>query len=253
MHIHASAGDFSRDGYTVVRGLFTPGVVAAALADLERIVATPAATDPRNMRCRYHLHPGSGTQLLEALDPITDLSPAAKAMADSPEAQAVLSELLGDRVHLFKDKAVLKPPGARGYPLHQDYIHWPLFPKSFTTLVVALDAADTSNGCIEVFPGTHTRGVLSPLDGDFHDLPDTVVRGVAPRAVALAPGDAVIFGCLLPHRSEANLSGGPRRQLYLSYNAARDGGEQRAAHYRDFHRWLRSRYGEYGAGELIFN
>lgn len=74
-------------------------------------------------------------------------------------------------------------------------------------------------------------------------------RGVV---LDLAPGDVAIFSGFTPHRSAANLSDRWRRQLYLSYNAGRDGGEQRDAHYRQFHEWLVKKYAEYGKTGLWF-
>jgi hypothetical protein len=38
----------------------------------------------------------------------------------------------------------------------------------------------------------------------------------------------------------------------LSYNRASDGGEQRDAHYRQFHAWLKKKYAEYGRGNVYF-
>jgi hypothetical protein len=40
--------------------------------------------------------------------------------------------------------------------------------------------------------------------------------------------------------------------LYLSYNAASDGGDQRAAHYREFQQFLRRKYSEYGLTDTYF-
>mgnify|MGYP003332445714 CR=1 FL=1 len=54
---------------------------------------------------------------------------------------APLGQLLGEEVCLFKDKLIYKPAGATGYPLHQDYIAWPDFPKTFTTAVVSTSLA----------------------------------------------------------------------------------------------------------------
>ena len=42
-----------------------------------------------------------------------------------------------------------------------------------------------------------------------------------------------------------------RRQLYLSYNKASDGGEQRA-HYAEFQAWLVKKYAQYGKTETYF-
>ncbi len=67
----------------------------------------------------------------------------------------------------------------------------------------------------------------------------------------LAPGDVAIFGGFTPHRSEPNLSNRWRRQLFLSYNARSDGGQQKQRHYREFHERLRARLGDRG-GALFF-
>jgi 2-aminoethylphosphonate dioxygenase len=74
-------------------------------------------------------------------------------------------------------------------------------------------------------------------------------RGVP---LELEPGDLAIFGGFAPHRSAPNRSDRWRRQLYLSYNKLSDGGQQRARHYEEFHRWLRVKYAEYGKTSLYF-
>ena len=91
-----------------------------------------------------------------------------------------------------------------------------------------------------MFPGYHQQGSLSAEDGQYHELPpDAVDESVVCRLV-LEPGDVAIFSGFTPHRSAPNRSGRWRRQLYLSYNQRSDGGEQRAKHYDEFHRWLAS-------------
>jgi ectoine hydroxylase-related dioxygenase (phytanoyl-CoA dioxygenase family) len=117
---------------------------------------------------------------------------------------------------------------------------------------VAIDAADVDNGATEVFPGCHKAGYLSPLDGEYHDVPLEKVDLSQGIKLALRPGDVAIFGCFTPHRSAPNRSDRWRRQLYLSYNSKADGGERRDAHYREFHAWLRKKYAEYGKTEVYF-
>src|SRR5690606_22247685 len=107
-------------------------------------------------------------------------------------------------------------------------------------------------GWIEAFAGAHQRGYLSPRDGDYHDLPEHLFDSFERVPLDLQPGDAAIFGCFLPHRSAPNRSTASRRHLYLSYNSARDGGDQRASHYAEFHDWLRRRYAEYGVTDVFF-
>ena len=63
----------------------------------------------------------------------------------------------------------------KGYGLHQDWIAWDGFPRSFLTVLVPFDPADRDNGCTVVYPGYHHAGPLTPQDGQYHELPaDTV-------------------------------------------------------------------------------
>ena len=137
----------------------------------------------------------------------------------------VLHSIYGEPASLFKDKLIFKPPGARGYGIHQDWISWPGFPRSFLTVLIALDEASPGNGCTQVFAGIHRRGCLVEEDGEFHEFsPEDM--GAAPRVdLALKPGDIAIFGGFTPHRSDPNRSDRDRRQLFLSYNALSDGGD----------------------------
>ncbi len=94
--------------------------------------------------------------------------------------------------------------GQPGYGLHQDYIAWESFPKSYVTVLVPIDAADEENGCTEVFPGYHNRGYLSPDDGNYHELPLPAIDESKGVKLVLSPGDIAIFGCMTPHRSAPN-------------------------------------------------
>src|SRR5262249_27704026 len=152
-----------------------------------------------------------------------------------------------------KDKIIFKPRGAVGYPLHQDFIAWPTFPESFTTAVIALDAADETSGAIEVFRGAHAKGCLAPRDGGFHMLDEKLVAGHERVLLQMQPGDAAMYGAFMPHRSAPNRSTSSRRHLLVSYvDGPDEDGARRAGHYEDFHQWLREVYGSMGLGDLHF-
>lgn len=241
---------YREDGFVILRGLFSPEQVNAVLAEGEALRKRDDLVDPRNLRCRFMPHEGTGELLFEVFDPVADISPAVARMAADPTLHEILAAIYGEPACLFKDKLIYKPPGARGYGLHQDWIAWPGFPRSFLTVLVALDPADAANGCTELFAGVHQRGCLSAEDGQYHELsPERM--GDAPKVpLVLAPGDAAVFGGYVPHRSAPNRSAGFRRQLFLSYNARSDGGDLREWHYQDFHRRIRER--RQGAGDVYF-
>jgi ectoine hydroxylase-related dioxygenase (phytanoyl-CoA dioxygenase family) len=165
----------------------------------------------------------------------------------------IVGALYGEEACLFKDKLIFKPPGATGYGLHQDYIGWNSFPKSFSTLLIPIDPADAENGCTEVFPGYHRAGYLSPMDNEYHELPLSTIDDSTGVKLALAPGDIAVFSCMTPHRSSPNRSQTWRRQLYLSYNTKSEGGDQRDQHYAEFHGWLKKKYAQYGKHETYFS
>jgi ectoine hydroxylase-related dioxygenase (phytanoyl-CoA dioxygenase family) len=239
------------EGFLVVPGLLADTVDTLA-REASRLAARSELIHGQNIRCRWADHVDTRECRFDCFDPVIDLSAELAAIARDPRLLQVLAELYGEPAQLFKDKLIYKPPGAPGYDLHQDYIAWEGFPRSFVTAIVAIDPSDAAAGGTEFFPGTQRLGLLSPPDGAFHRLAPALLgdaRGVIP---ALQPGDVVVFGGLMPHRSAPNRSACARRLLYLSYNAASDGGDQRDAHYRQFHAWLRERYAEHGKLGVYF-
>lgn len=247
----AQARFYDEHGYLVVRGLFAPEEMALVSLEAERLLGRTDLIDTRNIRCSWQPHGDTGACLFETFDPVIDLAPLCVALARDPRLLGLIGSLYGEEAFLFKDKLIFKPAGAKGHDLHQVYISWPSFPRSFITAAVAIDPCDADNGATEVFPGLHKRGYLSPADGDYHPLADEVIAATRGVVLDLEPGDVAIFGCLTPHRSAPNRSSSWRRLLYLSYKAASDGGDQRDQHYQEFHVWLRKKYAEYGKTDVV--
>jgi 2-aminoethylphosphonate dioxygenase len=243
---------YAQNGYLIVRRLFDEAMIRTASKEADRLLQMTNLIVTENIRCRWQPHFKTQECLFECFDPVIDISPICDRLAHDPRLLLVLSELYGEEACLFKDKLIFKPPGAKGYDLHQDFIAWPDFPRSFVTALIALDETDLENGCTVVYPGYHQRGCLTQEDGDYHPLPREMVEESKAVPLVLAPGDVAIFGCFTPHGSEPNRSERWRRQLYLSYNALSDGGEQRDKHYREFHVWLRKKYAEYGKTFVYF-
>jgi hypothetical protein len=244
---------YHSQGFLILRGILAPDELAAVSAEADQLLSRKDLIDTRNLRCRWQ--PGCEKAedcLFETFDPVIDLGPVCARIARHPRLLAALGELFGEPALLFKDKLIFKPPSARGYDLHQDYIAWPSFPRSFTTAAVAVDPCGLDNGCTVVYPDYHRRGCLSPKDGDYHPLPPETIDENTAVPLELQPGDVALFGCFTPHRSAPNTSRRWRRLLYLSYNAESDGGDRREQHYREFLGWLRKKYAEYGKTNVYF-
>lgn len=133
-------------GYAVVRGLFSPLEMAAVSMEAERLLHLAELKHTNNIRCRWQNHVETGECLFETFDPVIDLAPVCGQLARDPRLIDLISEIYGEPAHLFKDKLIFKPPGAKGYDLHQDYIGWSNFPKTFVTAAVAIDPSGRDNG-----------------------------------------------------------------------------------------------------------
>ncbi len=243
---------YEADGFLILRDVFSADEMAELQHDANVLWWRKDIVDTNNIRCRWQDNVTTGECTFECFDPVIDLSQVCSRFAHDPRILEPLTSIYGSQARLFKDKLIFKPPGVRGYALHQDFIAWKEFPRSFITVLIAIDAADESNGATEVFPGYHREGYLSPEDGMYHELPLDKIDESSGIKLNLNPGDIAMFGAFTPHRSAPNTSDRGRRQLYLSYNADNDGGDRRDAHYQQFHAWLKERYAEYGRNDTWF-
>jgi len=248
----ASIDQYHADGFLVVRGAFSSDEVSALDIEAVRLMQRTDLMDTNNIRCRWQDDVVTGECRFDCFDPVIDLSPLCERAARDPRILGAVSSVYGESACLFKDKLIFKPPNAKGYKLHQDYIAWTSFPTSFVTVIVAIDPSTSESGGTEVFRGYHRQGCLTPADGNYHDLPEHLVDPERGCVLDLEPGDIAVFSGYTPHRSGPNRSGRWRRLLYLSYNALSDGGEQRAKHYAEFAEWLEERYAEYGRTNTFF-
>jgi 2-aminoethylphosphonate dioxygenase len=248
----ARVAQYRAEGFIIVRGVFSAAEVAALDAEANRVFGLNDLKDTNNIRCRWSDDVETKECRFDCFDPVSDLSSAIGSLARDARMIGLVSDLYGEPAHLFKDKLIYKPPNAKGYNLHQDYISWPSFPKTFVTAIVAIDPSSAENGATEVFSGYHLKGCLTPIDGNYHQLADDAVDASTGVMLDLAPGDVAVFSGFTPHRSGPNRSPNWRRLLYLSYNAESDGGDRHAAHYQEYHGWLKDKYAEYGRTNTYF-
>ena len=88
------------------------------------------------------------------------------------------------------------------------------------TILLAIDSANSTNGGLEVVSGSHEMSV--PIAANRCIEPSWVKEQTWTPA-ELEPGQMLIFGSYLAHRSEANTSSRDRKALYATYNRAAEG------------------------------
>ena len=75
----------------------------------------------------------------------------------------LLSNLVGSKPILFKDKINWKYPGGKGFEPHQDGQVWQSLYKnirSFISFTISIDKTNEKNGCLEIVRKKHKKGLL---------------------------------------------------------------------------------------------
>jgi ectoine hydroxylase-related dioxygenase (phytanoyl-CoA dioxygenase family) len=108
---------------------------------------------------------------------------------------------------------------------HQDGFNWGN--DGIVSMMVFLDDATVANGCLEIIPGLHKRGLLPSAQnnaGNGLDLNRPEIAAWTRQALPVPAnaGDAIFFHSCTPHFSRANSSEFSRRNLVFAYVSGSD-------------------------------
>ena len=142
-----------------------------------------------------------------------------------PEILEMVEQVLGGHFALWNSSFFAKPAvNGRATPWHQDGEYWPIRPVATCTVWIAIDDANTENGCLKLIPGSHKKEQLlahktNPdpnltlnqelLSSDFDES----------QAVdlILEAGQMSLHDVRIVHGSEENTSSNSRRGMTLRY------------------------------------
>lgn len=139
---------------------------------------------------------------------------------ENPLFERIARALLGDAIAIYRATLFNKSAvGSSPLPWHQDAgSYWGLDRDPELQIWTALDDCTSESGCVRVVPGSHHRGLATPLGGL---IPHEVVeRGRAEeRAVEVpaAAGEVLLLHNHLWHASGPNRSGRARRAFTVCY------------------------------------
>ena len=131
----------------------------------------------------------------------------------------IVSELMAEPALLYKEKINYKLVGGAGFAPHQDAPAYPFIQQSISCMI-AVDASNVANGCLEVVDEEHS--MLLPMN-ERGCVVDEWVNNHSWHPVEMNPGDVLFFDSHTPHRSGTNNSQHDRRAMYPTFNAASEG------------------------------
>lgn len=128
-----------------------------------------------------------------------------KEMAFKQDLLDLVEKLIGETPVLFQEMAMIKPPGGREKPWHQDhaYFNLPLNTK-VAGVWIALGDVNPSNGCMHVIKGGHLEGPHAHFMLRDWQICDTDILGRKSTALLMKAGDLLIFDAKLPHGTPVN-------------------------------------------------
>jgi phytanoyl-CoA hydroxylase len=234
---------FERDGYLVIPGVKSADEIAALRERAEAIVEAFDEREPmtifttadeRTKSDAYFLTSGATIRCFfeaEAFDThgrlaqpkarsinkighaMHDLDPVFARFSHDPALQDIAAGIRLARPLVYQSMYIFKQPNIGGeVRWHQDATYFVTDPVSVTTFWFALEAADTTNGCLWVQPGGHRtplreqfraaagRATLDRLD------PTPWPDQTSAVPVEVEPGTLVVLHGLLPHYSAPNRS-----------------------------------------------
>ncbi len=210
---------FDRDGYVVVPAMFDAAEITALKRWTSELLEAPEVPG----RHMVYGEPSLRDRTIRLIQRVENFCPFHAAFDEllNGKLRDDTAVLFGEPAVMFKDKINFKLPGGDGFKPHQDQqAGWSVYASLFITVMVAVDDATAENGCLEIAPGHHKRGLLGP---EWRPLSASDMVGFELKPLSARAGDVVFFDSYVPHGSQPNLSDGPRRVLYVTYNRSREG------------------------------
>jgi len=213
-------GDYARDGYLFLPGLFTTAEAAVLRAEADHLYAT----DREEVWRESSGAPRTAFAAHEWSEPF-------RRLGAHPRLIEPVRQVLGGDVYMHQYKVNAKAAfDGEVWQWHQDYGTWQRdddMPEPLAmNIAVFLDEVTAANGPLLFIPGSHREGVFEA----GHDLATTsyplwtldraTITSLAERGGIVAPvgrpGSVIMFhGCLV-HASPPNISPFGRVIVYLS-------------------------------------
>lgn len=215
---------FHSDGFVVLRGVLTSDEVRGIADQVDRFIREIGPGLAAG-EIYYEDSPGKPVKALHGMD---RHMPFFSRIREHPKfLETVRAIWPGDEISMWAVSYFGKAARTGSVtPAHQDNAFQHLVPPLGLELTIAIDESTVDNGALICQRGSHNLGTLphrlSGVMGFSKTLIDAVDTAAYPEiALCMKPGDICVHGVNTIHRSGANKSDRPRRQLGIGYRSAR--------------------------------
>lgn len=232
--------DYRRDGYAIVRGVFSASEIAAIGAAMDQVYAEGLAHGRsfRHGNLFYNVTEGpDGKPHVPMAQWFSYHNEVLNRVRLDPRYLDLLRPLIGDNIKQIINQLHWKLPNSRGdFAWHQDSRFrkpneaYRNLAESYVQTGLAIDPHHPESGGMRFIPGSHLRGAVD-LDTSTEVLGNSPedaaleAAGLSPRdevPLILEPGDVALWNPYLVHASGTNHAGHLRRLYINGYVRAED-------------------------------
>jgi phytanoyl-CoA hydroxylase len=232
---------FRRDGFLIARGVVSKPEVDEMLAHIDDLIHGRVDVEGLDKP-----QPGESLRDVEKrllrIHMMHDRIPLWEQWMLHPRVLDIVQALIGPDVLAMQTMMFIKGPGSDGQGFHQDTYYIPTFPDSLIGAWIALDRADTENGCLWMTKGSNVEPIYPPANGygygdwGLKDIPEVsgvgghsnsdedpenglrpMTKGYEEVPVILNPGDVAFFGGHVLHRSLSNKTTDRTRKAFVNH------------------------------------
>jgi len=229
MNVQEMIDTYNRDGFVIVRQLFSANEIAEMAAYLQQAVDAL----PPDVEAGKVYFDDSSPKRVKAYHRLNEDLECFERLLTDPRIIEILQAIWpGDEVVQGGNVSMFDKPSASSgdTPGHQDNTFQCWDPALALTVTIAIDESTPDNGPLICQKGTHQLGMLehrfSGTVGFSRELVDPIDEEPYPNVkLCMKPGDMAIHHILSIHSATVNDSGRPRRQVgigYISSRARRD-------------------------------
>ncbi|MCX6143593.1 MAG: phytanoyl-CoA dioxygenase family protein [Ignavibacteriales bacterium] len=135
----------------------------------------------------------------------------------------IAADLMGVKgVRLYHDQALVKEPGGKPTPWHQDYYYWPLATEHTITMWMPLVDVTREMGSMSFVQGSHVDSAFEqlPISATSQEYFERVIKNLRKIcSYSLIAGDATFHSGRALHAAHANASNRRREVIAIIYYA----------------------------------
>ncbi|MCU0454573.1 MAG: phytanoyl-CoA dioxygenase family protein [Bacteroidetes bacterium] len=209
---------FRRDGFILLRNVLDAAAVERYRRPIMGVVEDVART--RDTQGRISDYSAMFTQVTN----VWRLAEAAREFVFAERFARVAADLMGVKgVRLYHDQVLVKEPGGKPTPWHQDQYYWPLDTDNTVTMWMPLVDVEPKMGTMTFVPGSHRDTSFNRMEISdrsqryFEEL--VRISGVVVPSFSLNAGDATFHAGWTLHSAHKNTSDRRREVMTVIYYA----------------------------------